>query len=354
MNSWSKLLYKTLYALMPLTIILYWQKLEILSFISAAITMCILSGLLGKSMGQYEYYSGPAKSALLNSFVGNIAELVIALFALFLGDTELVKGSVIGSILGNLLVVIGACFIVGAWKWKKNFRFKKIFVRSNVAVLLLVIVAMSIPSICNILTPIDKANDQLVKYSLWMAGILFLVYIVLIVRNNTDHSIHALFSREQPVWTKAKARLMVLLSAILVVPTAYILVKGVERVSISLGINELVIGMFFISIIANIPENSSAVRFAYKGNPNMAMAIPLASCIQLSLFVVPIIVLVGYIFHHPFIMVFSTMQIAFAGIAFLITQQFTHDGFGTRFFGFLMIIFYICLAIGAIHLGGIK
>jgi Ca2+:H+ antiporter len=341
---------KLLYVLMPLAVLLYLGKYGICSFMVAVAAMAIISIMLGISIGQYRLYVGPFRSALLNSFVGNIAELIIATLALILGNTELVRGSIIGSMIGNLLVVIGACYMTDLRKGSE-LHFNKTFVQNNVSVLYVVALVMLFPSLLSSLSPITGISVPIRYYSIEMAVLLIIVYIVLMIENNTDHSIHRLSSGEKPIWSKNFARFMVLLSAALAIIISYILVKGVEEVSLKFGINQVLLGMFLIPSISNTPENSSAVRCAFKNDGDMAMAIPLASSIQVSLFVAPLVVFVGLIVGHPFYLNFSLIHVVITLATVFIVDRFTMDGRARWFRGFIMIMIYLAAAFAALHFG---
>jgi Ca2+:H+ antiporter len=318
------------------------------TFVFSAIGVVPLAGLIGEATESLAAYTNPRVGGLLNATLGNAAELIITLMAIRAGLLELVLASITGSIIGNLLLVLGFAMTVGSIKnGIQTFDRRQ---SSNRAILLvLAVLALAIPTIFNhAIATVNTAGVE--ELSLSVAGIMIVLYVVgLIFSLRFNDSPLTYASDEDEVKThhwSIRTSLLVLLAATLgVVWLSELLVGTIEPVVASLGISEFFIGIILVPIVGNAAEHVVAVQVASKNKMDLAVEIAVSSSIQIALLVAPLLVFISLLMGHPLTIVFSTFELIAVGAAVLVTVIASSDGESNWLEGAALIAVYVMLGI---------
>ncbi len=352
-NSLKTLLENPLNALLPLAIVAIVLDLgnavSLLTLIVSAIAMIPMAGLIGEATESIAALLGPRLSGLMNATFGNAAELIITIVAIREGLLELVKASITGSILGNLLFVLGLSMLVGGLKHGVQ-RFEREKVSNDTLLLLLAVTALVIPSLFNqtghgIRDPVDVEI-----MSLGVAGLMIVIYgLGLLYGLRIDSGPLTRPSAEEVVHLKAwpirKAIIVLLFSTAGVVWLSEILVKHIETATVSLGLSEFFLGIILVPIIGNVAEHMVAVGVAYKNRMTLAVEIAVGSSLQIALFVVPVLVFVSLLMGNPLTLVFNPFELIVLVGGGLIATLVAGDGKGNWLEGSILITLYLIIAL---------
>ncbi len=349
---------------LPAAPILYWAKAPKLAvFISAALAIIPLAGWLGKATEELAHYTGPGLSGLLNATLGNSAELIIALVALFKGHTEIVKASITGSIIGNILLVLGLSMLVGGLRFKQQ----KFFIsraRLSSSSLLISAIGLLIPTFFAKISSKSEAHN--LDLSLDISIILIVVYgLSLLFELHTHKALfNPLENGEEPGETPAQEKsetntageeehqpwsmrtivITLLVSGLLVIWMSELLVATVEEAAKALKMNEVFIGAIVVAVIGNAAEHSAAITMAYRNKMELSFTIAVGSSIQIALFVAPFLVIIGRLFGHPIDLVFTPMEILAIIASVFICVQVSGDGKTNWLEGVQLLAVYLILA----------
>ncbi|MDR7314178.1 MULTISPECIES: calcium/proton exchanger [Brevibacillus] len=319
----------------------YFTESEMFQFITAAICVVFLAAWLGKSTESVAHYAGDRIGGFLNATFGNAAELIIAFFLVKEGLFEMVKASITGAIIGNMLLVLGLSVLMGGLKFKEQ-KFNSKLAGHNASLMTLAIVALFIPAVFMRELPPVKIETL----SIVIAVLLIIAYILWLIFSMITHSDFLSDIEEhdsEAVWSKGISILMLGISTVFVAIVSEWLVHGVQHVSESLGWSELFVGAFVIAIIGNAAEHSAALLLAMKGRIGAAVEIAIGSSLQIALFVAPTLVLVSLLIGKPMDIVFTAYELAAIGVATFITISITKDGATNWFEGVLLLTVYIIL-----------
>jgi len=296
----------------------------VLLFVAAGLSIIPLAGYMGKATEEIAIYVGPRVGGLLNATFGNAAELIITIFALRAGLYEVVKASITGSIIGNLLLVLGLSMLLGGFKYKTQ-KFNRAAAGMHTSMLLMAVTGLIIPAVF-LQTHENPAAEPL---SLGVAAVLMLVYILSLIFSLHTHKDVFRPSQEHPEtpnWSRLKALLILLVATILVVLESEFLVAGIEPVVKTLGISELFIGVIVIPIIGNAAEHSTSVIMALKNKMEISLEIAIGSSTQIALFVAPLLVFLGYFIGQPLDLIFTGYELVVIIMATVITAMISMDG----------------------------
>jgi Ca2+:H+ antiporter len=305
-------------------------------FVVSALAIIPLAGWMGHATEQLASRMGAGIGGLLNASFGNAAELIIALIALHAGRIEVVKASITGSIVGNLLLVLGVSVFAGGVKYARQ-TFNKTAARAGCTALMLAAAALVIPSVFHHAaaggwTPIAEQ-----RLSLAIAVVLLATYGAMLVftlvthrqlfaGGNTDAPGSDASDEEEHAWPVAKA-IMVLVSATFAVAwMSEFLVAGVEAAQHTLGVSEVFVGVIIVAIVGNAAEHSTAVAMAMKNKMDLALGIAVGSSLQIALFVAPVLVFASYAFPHQLSLEFTIPETAAVVLAAFVTDQIAGDG----------------------------
>ncbi len=305
----------------------YLQAHPGLVFAIACLGVIPLAGYMGEATEHLATRTGPAVGGLLNATFGNAAELIIAIVALRAGMVELVKASIIGSILGNLLLIAGLS-IIAAGLGRSVVSFNRTGVGAAAGMLALAVVGLVFPALFHSLHPEAGAAMEL-GLSEIVAIVLAVTYLLSLVFSLVTH--RSLFSGEPhpttaTVWRFPVAVAVLLFATLGVVAQSELLVETARAVVETTGISEVFLGLILIPVIGNAAEHASAILVARKGNLDLAFQISLGSSTQIALLVAPLLVLVGVIVGQPMNLVFTPFEVAAVGLATIVTAIITLDG----------------------------
>jgi len=330
-------------------------------FVCSALGIIPTAALMGRATEELAARSGPGVGGLLNVTFGNAPELIIALFALGAGLQEVVKASLIGSILGNILLVLGASMLIGGLKTKKLVqKFDRTAANVQALMLFLAMGALVMPAVYELVqgTGLPKIGPESIRYDSTVEGLSLAVAVVLIV----TYLLGLLFSLRthrdifNPVaeetaedtwgWSVKGSVLALAIAGVAVGVMSEILVGSISDASESIGISQFFIGVIVVAIVGNAAEHWVAVLFAMKDKMDLSVNISIGSSVQIALFVAPVLVLCSF-FLGPFPMplVFNGFELAGAILAILAAYQVTKEGESTWFEGAQLLALYLVLAI---------
>jgi Ca2+:H+ antiporter len=326
---------------------LHWEPL--LVFILSALSVIPLAALIGEGTEALAAYTNPRIGGLLNATLGNAAELIITIVAIRAGLLELVKASITGSILGNLLLVMGLSMVVGGVRHGIQ-TFDRRQASRNAILLVLAVIALLIPSIFS--SYIDNPQSTRVEaLSVGTAAIMIILYGLALLyslkfegaplsHKTTEKIIH------KPVWSVRKALLVLALATVGVVIASELLIQAVEPVMTGLGISEFFVGIIFIPLIGNVAEHLVAVQVAARNQMDLSVEIAVSSSLQIALFVAPVLVFISLIFGNPLQLIFNELELIALIAGVLITAFVSEDGESNWLEGAVLLTIYFILALG--------
>jgi Ca2+:H+ antiporter len=309
-------------------------------FAVSALALVGLAWVLGQATESLGHHAGPRIGGVLNATFGNAAELIITIFALAAGLTTVVKASIIGSIIGNILLVLGASLLIGGLK-NGTQAFSATIAGINASMLAIVVAALALPTIFAATDP----GESPTTLSIEVAAVMFVLYVLylLFYFGSPEGSVatgegHAPFGRAASL-----ALLFASTAAVAFVSEAF--VGAIEPLTEEYHISELFVGIILVPIVGNIAEHIVGVQIAYKNNMDFSMAISLGSSIQVALLVTPILVFLGPILGHPLRLVFTPLELGALGAAVVVTGFVALDGRSNWLEGAMLCGVYVISAI---------
>jgi Ca2+:H+ antiporter len=336
----------------PVAIVLHIEEASpLLVFAASAAAIIPLAGILGESTQALSTHAGPTVGGLLSSTMGNATEFIIAIFALRAGHIEVVKASLSGSIIGNLLLVLGlAVFFGGIGREKQTF--SRTAAGTNSTMLFIAVIALVMPAVYDLSVHGDlkEHGATLENLSLWTSGVLILLYITSFLFVLKTHK--SIFSggtdanADTHPTVSVRSAVTAMISATLVIAyMSEILVGEIEAVTKSLGLTELFVGVIVVAIVGNAAENSSAILMARKNKMDLAVTIAVGASTQVALFVAPLLVLLSVVIGRPMTLVFNAFEIAAIILAVLIVEMISSDGETNWFEGVQLLAVYALMAV---------
>jgi Ca2+:H+ antiporter len=331
-----------------------------LIFFASAAGVIPTAALMGRSTEELATRSGPGIGGLLNVTFGNAPEIIIAFFALREGLQEVVKASLVGSILGNILLVLGAAMLVGGLKRERQ-HFDATAANVQSTMLLLACVALIMPAIFELViggtlpSPTAESKqfpDDLEKLSFGVAVILMATYVAGLVFSLRTH--RDLFNPAHAeedhvggeVWSVRRSVLMLAIAGIAVGVMSEILVGSIEEASESVGLSPFFVGVIVVAIVGNAAEHWVAVFFAARDKMDLSVNIAIGSAAQIALFAAPLLVMVSFVVgDFPMALVFNGLELGAILLAVLIANQVTQEGESTWFEGLQLLAVYIVLGL---------
>ncbi|NAL77891.1 calcium/proton exchanger [Nitrososphaera sp. AFS] len=368
----------------PMALVLQFSHSEIiLTFLFAAIALIPLARLIGDSTENLATHYGTTTASLLNVTFGNAAEIIIGIVALSAGLSNLVKASIIGSVIGNILLIFGLSLFVGGLKQKEQ-SFNREHTGYQSSMLFLAIIGLAIPTILaiTVLGPGSGANLEDGQRNIQfisdiLAVVLLGVYIASIIftfvthkhlftvplmegeqdklqkitkdNNNNYRDIkyrEPYSKRDGSQWSKKKSLLVLGASVVGVILTSEVLVSSIEEAIKIFGFGEMFVGAIIIGIVGNVAEHSSAIMLARRGKLDLSIGIAAGSGTQVAIFVVPALVIAGLFLNRPFNLVFTIYELAVVFLAAIILNLIAHDGKSNWFEGVMLIAVYIMISVG--------
>jgi Ca2+:H+ antiporter len=328
-------------------------------FITSALGVIPTAALMGRATEELAARSGPGIGGFLNVTFGNAPELIIAFFALNEGLQEVVKASLIGSILGNILLVMGAAMFIGGRKRDRQ-RFDRTAANVTALMLLLAVVAMIMPALFELVQgtglprPDAKAVDydsDVEKLSVGVALILLATYVAGLIFSMKTHK--DLFNPEHgpedhvgEPWTIRRSVLMLAGAGVAVGVMSEILVGSITEASESIGLSPFFVGVIVVAIVGNAAEHWVAIYFAMRDKMDLAVNIAIGSSAQIALFAAPVLVLLSlFVGDFPLALVFNGFELGAVVLAVFIAQQVVAEGESTWFEGLQLLAVYAVLGL---------
>ena len=319
---------------------------DTLLFLCSALAIIPLAGVMGKSTDDIACFCGQKVGGLLNATFGNATELIIAFVAMKEGMFDVVKASLAGSVLGNILLVLGMSMFAGGLRYKIQ-KFNKNTISITASMLLLSVLGLSIPAIFMHTLPEESLTAQYEGLSIIVAVLMLLVYIMQFVFSFVTHRV--LYEDAVPAEGEEehnanlpRAIAMLIASTICIAVISEIFVGTVEPMAESAGLSKTFVGIILVPLIGNAAEHSSAVIMALKDKMNAAIEIALGSSLQILLFVLPVLTLLSLLFT-PMSIVFTPFELVSVASAVLIANLITSDGESNWLEGCHLVTVYIML-----------
>jgi Ca2+:H+ antiporter len=326
-------------------------------FFTAALGIVPTAALMGLATEELAAWSGPGIGGLLNVTFGNAPELIIALFALAEGLHEVVKASIIGSILGNILLVMGAAMLVGGLSRERQ-TFNPTAANVQALMLFLAAAALVMPAIFELVEGkgLPPPGAEIVNYgsdverlSVAVAVVLIATYVAGLMFSLRTHRdlFNPPYEDEETVgWSVRRSVLMLAVAGVAVGLMSEILVGSIAEASESVGVSEFFIGVIVVAIVGNAAEHWVAVLVAFKNKMDLAVNIAIGSSAQVALFVAPVLVFASYVLGPgPMALVFNGFEVGGVLIAVLAANYVTHEGESTWFEGVQLLALYLILAL---------
>jgi Ca2+:H+ antiporter len=314
-------------------------------FGASALAILGLAWLIGQATERLGEITGPQVGGILNATFGNIAELIIAFFALQAGLIDVVKASLTGSIIGNLLLVLGLSVLIGGVRHGTQ-RFSREVAGSNAALLVLAAISLLIPAVLAFSGGADPGS--VVQDSVLVSVFLIVGYVLSLVYQFTNPA-ETFRGAEEGVgeatgWSGREATAVLVAAAILLAILSEILVGAIEPVVNALGLTTFFVGVVVLPVIGNLAEQLVAVQLAWKDKMQFSMAVSYGASLQVALFVAPVLVLLGVLTGHEMNLVFAPLEVAAVVAAVGISALIALDGESNWLEGGLLTLVYLILA----------
>jgi Ca2+:H+ antiporter len=340
---------------LPVAVVVEWlaPDAHVAIFVAACLAIVPLAAWLGKTTERLAEHTGAGVGGLLNATFGNAAEMIIALTALRRGLVGVVKASITGAIIGNLLLVLGAALLAGGLRYETQ-RFNAAAARSQATMLLLAAVALVAPASYHQLAG-GEAGAREGSLSLEVALVLMLSYALgLVFSLRTHRQLFAGHSAEAAAvedetdshWSAAKSFAVLAMITVLIAWVSEILVGSVEHVAQAFGMSDVFVGVIVVAIVGNSAEQSTAVLVAMRNRMDLALSIAIGSSIQIALFVAPALVLASYVVGaSPMNLVFTPAEVLAVTLSAVIAGQICGDGESNWLEGVQLLAVYVILAL---------
>lgn len=320
-------------------------------FVTSSLAIIPLAGWMGRATEHLAEKLGQGVGGLLNATFGNAAELIIALMALRKGLFEVVKASITGSIIGNILLVLGLSVVVGGLKYPRQ-SFNKTAAMLGSTMLALSAIALLMPAVFHLLVKNNPTAER--DLSLEIAVVLIITYVLSLVFTLRTHS-HLYTGgvdekEEQEAigthgWSQSRSLITLLIATVLVAVMSEFLVGAVEEASHALGLTPIFVGVILVAIIGNAAEHSTAVLVALKNKMDLALNIAIGSSMQVALFVAPVLVFASYLFGKPMDLLFTPLEVVAISVSVLVVALIAQDGESNWMEGVLLLAVYTILGL---------
>lgn len=314
-------------------------------FVLSALAMVPLAAVLGKATEEVAVYTGPKIGGLLNATLGNAAELIITIVALRQGLTAVVKASIAGSIIGNILVVLGASLLVGGLK-NGTQKFDARAAGMNATMMALSVAVLAIPAVFALsggeLRPSSHDIELMSDLMAIVLIVLYALYILFTLRQpsapGSEH--HSSSTMKLPLALGLLAG-----STLAIVVMSEVLVGALEPTAEAWGLTEIFIGVMLVPLVGNIAEHFVAVQVAASNKMDLSLGIAVGSGLQIALFVTPVLVLAGWAMGTPLTLVFNSYELAGLIAASLIAVLVSVDGRSNWLEGAQLLALYVILGV---------
>lgn len=346
----------------PVALGLYWAGAHpTLVFLASALAIVPLAGLMGDATESLASYMGPTYGGLLSATLGNAPEIIVGLFALRQGLVDVVKASLTGSIIGNLLLGLGLCLFAGGLKWGEQ-EFNSKTARRNAGLLMLAAIGLIIPAVFHF----SASSDQ--EISVHISAVLFFVYcgsIVLTLRN--QKAVFGVAAAEEELqeqgkvplqehaggelgWSRNRALTVLGVVTAAMAFMSEIMTDAIQPAADAMGLTPLFAGVFLLAIVGNAAETFNSIRFARANQVELALGVTVGASSQVALLVAPVLVFFSMLIGQDMDLLFSPFEIIAVMLAVVVTRDLVRDGQSSWFDGLLLIGVYCILGIGFFYI----
>ena len=323
---------------------------EVWVFGLSALGVIPMAHFIGEATEVLAHHTGPRVGGLLNATLGNAAELIITIFAIREGLLDLVIASITGSIIGNLLLVLGMSMVVGGLRYGVQ-SFNREQAGTNAILLALAVVTLVVPSLfSHYIGPEDSVGVEVL--SLGVAGIMIILYVLGLIFSFkmsgsplTHSPAETGIMTAQPAWSIRSALLVLALSTVGVAYLSELLISSVEPVMVSFGISEFFVGIILIPLIGNVAEHLVAVKVAAQNQMDLSVEISVASSLQIALFVTPVLVFISLLFGNYLTLAFNQLEIIALIAGVWLAALVSEDGKSNWLEGAGLLAIYAILAL---------
>ncbi|BAQ64957.1 calcium/proton exchanger [Geminocystis sp. NIES-3709] len=350
----KNLIFFILLVFIPISIVghfLHWSEAVI--FITAGLAIIPLAGFMGTATEEIAVVLGPNLGGLLNATFGNATELILAFIALKSGLVQVVKATLTGSIIGNLLLVMGFAMFLGGLRYKEQ-NFQPTAARLNASTMNLAVIALLLPTAVEY-TSTGLTNSTIQTLSIGVAIVLIGVYLLTLLFSMKTHSYlydvgvaeNENEDKEKPPY---KPNLVLWVGVLLIVTLGVaveseLLVESLEKATEVLGLPALFTGVIFLPIIGNAAEHATAVTVAMKDKMDLSVSVAVGSSLQIALFVAPVLVLAGWVIGQPMDLNFNPFELVAVAVSVLIANSISSDGNSNWLEGVLLLATYVVIAL---------
>ena len=341
-----------LYATIPVAIALQFLHTDLVwQFVFACAAVLPLAAWIGVATEQLAHRMGPTYGALFNATFGNFAEMVIAVFAIKAGLVDVVRASLSGSILGNLLFVAGASMLLGGWK-RETQKFNALAAEAQAGQMILAVASILVPALF-FRNAVHAHHPELIHpVSIGTSVVLIISYALGLYFSFRTHKTRMAAVSEAPEmphgekpWPMRRALALLFTASILMGVVAEGLVHAVGEAGKAWGLNQVFLGFIVLAVVGNAAEHSTAVMLAMKNQMDTALNISMQSSVQIALFVTPLLVFVSYALGHPLDLIFSLFELLAVGLAVAIFAYLVMDGETNWYEGIQLLAVYAIIAV---------
>ena len=330
---------------------------EVSVFITASLAIVPLAAFMGTATEEIAVVVGPNLGGLLNATFGNATELILAFVALKEGLIDIVKATITGSIISNLLLVLGFAMLLGGLRYKEQ-EFQPIAARLNASSMNLAVVAILLPTAVDY-TSTGIGEETLQRLSVTVALVLVVVYALTLVFSMKTHSylydvgvaeLEGGSAEQTPEEIKSKVNLWLWVAVLLVVTIGVaveseLLIDSLQEATSKLELSALFTGVIFLPIIGNAAEHATAVIVAMKNKMDLAVSVAVGSSLQIALFVAPVLVVTGWLMGQPMDLDFNPFELVAVAVAVFVANSISADGRSNWLEGSLLLATYVILGL---------
>jgi Ca2+:H+ antiporter len=314
------------------------------TFAAAGLGIVPLAWFMGLATEEIGKHAGPGVGGLLNATFGNATELIIALFALAEGLQDVVKASLTGSIIGNLLLVLGLSMVAGGLRYKSQ-SFSREASGVHTTMLLVAVIGLVMPALYVLSARTTGALSIVIldEMSVGIAAILFAVYVfglLFSLRTHRDIFNPVSETEEKPRWSVRFALTVLLVATLLVAGASELLVGSIEAARTSLGLTDLFVGVIIVAIVGNAAEHGSAILMARRNKMDLSLAVSMTSTTQIALFVAPVLVFASLLTAQVMTLEFEVFELVSVALATAVLASVVSDGRSNWYEGVLLVMVY--------------
>jgi Ca2+:H+ antiporter len=316
-------------------------------FIVAGFAVAGLAWALGLATEQAGESAGPRTSALLNASFGNLPEVVILVLAIQAGLADIARASIIGSVIGNIALILGLSLLLGGWRNGMQ-TFNEKLASTNASMLVLLVILLGIPTLFHQLQPSASAAETL---SYWTAGVLLLCYVAYLYFTFKTPGLQFTDEAGHMHWSRTTALALLAATAVATGVVSEVLVHSIEPTIKAWGVPREFIGLIVVPFVGNVAEHFSAVKLAFNNRVDFAMGIAYGSGIQVGMLASSIAVFASLVIGDPVTLVFGPLELAALGAAAIASAQVARGGDTNWMEGLQLLVIYFMVGVAFWLLG---